>query len=43
MIRRMFQSTPAIADGRFGQAFTVMRVAPGFQSTPAIADGRFTA
>ena len=35
-----FQSTPAIADGRTGDAITEDRTVTLFQSTPAIADGR---
>ena len=36
----MFQSTPAIADGRTATAGVIRRSKNVFQSTPAIADGR---
>ncbi|CAH2030733.1 protein of unknown function [Trichlorobacter ammonificans] len=38
----LFQSTPALWDGRFGQLvyFTFFNMM--FQSTPALWDGRFT-
>ena len=36
----MFQSTPAIADGRTEEGCGIRVWATLFQSTPAIADGR---
>ena len=37
---QLFQSTPAIADGRTMETTSVPSAIRGFQSTPAIADGR---
>ena len=39
----MFQSTPAIADGRTQRAAVLRALGELFQSTPAIADGRTAA
>ena len=36
----LFQSTPAIADGRSAWAENCITIDRQFQSTPAIADGR---
>ena len=41
--RRMFQSTPVIADGRIQQVAARMAAIDAFQSTPVIADGRIAA
>ena len=40
VLAALFQSTPAIADGRTRQRESLLKHIREFQSTPAIADGR---
>ena len=43
VLAALFQSTPAIADGRTRQRESLLKHIREFQSTPAIADGRTAA